>query len=709
MQTGVNKKNKFFLFLLLFFFVAITMAFSSQKVPIHFNEYHGYTGTIDYLENVYKAYPEITQLIEIGKSNMERPILVLVISNMETGTTLDRFVELRNMREEGVQNVKPMESYQGKPGHWICGSTHGNEFTGTEVCLYIIDQLVNGYHSDSDIKNLVDQNTFYICPMVNPDGVYNSVEKGKAQRYNSQKKDDDQDGKINEDGPDDLDKDGAITTFRYKDPKGNYVIDDKDPRLMIRLGRNEKTEKQRYSMVREDIDNDRDGKRGEDPEDGLDINRNFPEGWFKENGMPGGSGPYPTSSPEAHAVAEFFTNHRNIIMAQFYHTSGGFTFRPMGTAPHTKLHPKDVAVFDMIMGKKYLEIIGEEIPRAWDKPELLNQLRSELKVQSQNKYAAARGYELPRGWRVSYNEQRDRRYSYGMATDWAYYQYGIYSITTELWNFQKDIPDFPEIKDEKNPTHLWRALLKYQDEKYEGKFFVSWKKYIHPELGEGEIGGWISIFRNNAFPGKPLLHVCEMHWKFEFFRASLMPRLEITDVKANVLFSTNKSHTAQISKKGHQVFVEKGKSKGKYQVIEISATIENQGKLATHLARGSELAGNREDVVWLVGDRDKMTFIQGTPYQKLGVLEGTLEIPGYQEKAGPSAQESQSSYLRRYYQNQYYPREWRPEKDWTPKKPMTKGSQRMVKWLVGVEGDPSLKIVATSQKGGTKVVEVPIK
>jgi len=708
MPTGNHKKTKLLSFLVLFFLFSFTLHTSAQKVSIRFNEYHGYTETLSYLEKVSRAYPEITLLMEIGESNMGRPILVLVVSNMDNGVTLDQFVELKNMRKEGVKNVNPMKSFQGKPGHWICGSTHGNEFTGTEVCLYIIDQLVTGYHSDSGIKKLIDQNTFYICPMVNPDGVYNSVEKGKAQRYNSQKKDDDKDGKINEDGPDDLNKDGFITTFRQKDPQGNYVADDKDPRLMIRLERNEKTDKQRYSLVREDKDNDGDGKRGEDPEDGLDINRNFPEGWFKENGMPGGSGPYPTSSPEAHAVAEFFTNHRNIIMAQFYHTSGGFTFRPMGTAPHTKLHPKDVAVFDMVMGKKYLEIIGEKIPEAWEKPELLDQFKSELKEKSKNKYAALRGYSLPRGWRVSYNEQRDSRYSYGMATDWAYYQYGIYSITTELWNFRKDILDFPEVNDKNNSIQWQRALLKYQDEKYEGKFIVPWEKYIHPELGEGEIGGWISIYRNNAFPGKPLLDVCAKHWQFERFRASLMPQIEITDVQTKVLFSTNKAHLVQLSKKENQVFIQKDRPKGKYKIVEISASVENKGKLATHLARGAELPGNREDVVWLIGDRDKVTFIQGTPYQKLGVLEGTMDIPGYPKKE-TSSPLSQSSSLRRYYRTQYYPREWRPDRDALQKKPSPQGPKRNIKWLIGVEGNSSLKIVVTSQKGGTKMVEVPIQ
>lgn len=692
----------------LLFFLASTGILQAAKVPIHFNSYHGYTGTVKYLKQIAKAYPEITELLEIGKSNMGRPIHVLVVSNMEKGTTLDSHIHLRNMRKEGVKNVPPMKSYQGKPGHWIGGSTHGNEFTGTEVCLYIIDKLVTGYSEDPKIKQLVDTKTFYICPMINPDGVYNSVEKGTPQRSNSMKKDDDQDGRINEDGPDDLNNDGSITLFRYKNPEGRYVLDEKDPRIMIRLKPNQKTKKTRYSVIREDKDNDGDGKRGEDSEAGLDINRNFPEGWFKENGFSGGSGKYPTSSPEAHAMVEFFTNHRNIHMAQFYHTSGGFTFRPMGTAPHPKLHPKDVAVFDFVMGKKYLQIIKEEVPEPWKNPKKLDEFKKKLQETSSNKYAIMRGYELPRGWRVSYDEVKDKRYSYGMATDWAYMQYGIYSITTELWNPFKDINELSSLSEKKSRTERQRSLLKYQDENYEGKLFLPWKKHTHPELGEGEIGGWLPGYRNNAWPGKPLKNVCEKHWKFELFRAQLLPQVTIQDVQAEVLYKTDNAREAQSLVEKEKAAIQKGSSKGRFQIVKIQAAIENTGSLDTHVARGVSLANLREDVVWLVGPRDQITFLQGTPYIKLGMLEGNLKIPGYKGTPPPVTQKS--SRWRRYYRRtRYYPYE-RPETDRPgPERVHQKGSTRQVQWVVALEGKAPLKIIVTSQKGGTRVKQISVQ
>jgi hypothetical protein len=681
-------------------------AHGATRVPITFDEYHGFTGTVRYLQEVARANPDITELVEIGKSTMGRPLYVLVISNMKTGTTIDAHVELRNMRKEGVENVSPMKSYQGKPGHWICGSTHGNEYTGTEVCLYTIDKLISGYGSDDEITRLIDDKTFYICPIVNPDGVFNSVEKGISQRQNSMNIDDDGDGRINEDGPDDLNGDGHITRFRYRDPEGSYIIDDRDARIMIRLGRGQDTAKERYTVITEDRDNDNDGARGEDPERGIDLNRNYPEGWFRDNGMRGGTGDYPTSAPETFAIAEFFTNHRNILMSQFYHTSGGFTYRAIGTGPHTRMHPKDVAVFDFIMGKKYLELIGEEVPQAWRQPARLDEFKAQMKEEGKNKYAVARGYELPRGWRVSYNENQDRRYGYGMATDWAYLQYGMYSITTELWNPLKDIPGLVPVEDSDPRLGRQRALLKYQDEKYDGKLFVPWQPFEHPELGAGEVGGWISQYSGgNAFPGEPLLNVCEKHWQFSLFRAGLLPKLEITRADATILYNTDSAREASAAHRDDEVTVERGAGKGKYQIVQVTATIENQGPLATHVARGTEMAGNREDGVWLIGDRDRITFLQGTPFQGLGVFEGQMEIPGYREGTAAGAQPARRMQPRL---PPGYPQPPGRRQSGAAPQQQQRGPSREVSWLIAVDGDTPLKVVVTSQKGGTVVKNLTI-
>jgi len=682
---------------------------AAQKVPIAFNDYHGYTGTVAYLQAIAQAYPAFTDLVEIGKSNMGRRIFVLILTNKKTGTTIDALVKLTHMR--GEADPKPQTPDLGKPGQWIDGGTHGNEYTGTEVCLYIIDKLVGGYGSDPGLTKLLDSKVIYICPMVNPDGVYNSVERELSQRGNSLMKDDDGDGKVNEDGPDDLNGDGHLTQFRYKDPQGAFVIDDKDPRLMIRLGAKETTTKTRYAVVAEDKDNDGDKKRGEDGESGFDVNRNFPEGWWNEEGFAGGTGDYATSSPEAHALVEFAVNHRNILSVQNFHTSGGFTYRPPGTSSETTMAPKDIAFYDFVLGKKYLEILGESVPEAWQKPEQIASFKAKLREVSKNKYAIERGYEMPRAWIASYNEAQDRRYGYGMVIDWWLQQFGAYAVTTELWNPGNDIPGFPKIPegpDSRNEQE--RALLKLNDEKYGSKLFVKWAPYKHPELGDGEIGGWIPKYRGNALPGEPLLGVCEKHWQFERYRAELLPEVTVTDVTAKVLYAADSPAAAKAAAQGDVVTIKKASGKGRYKIIEVTAVIENKGSMATQVARGATLQNNREDVVWLVGDRTKIDYLQGGVWQRLGVLDGTMKIPGI--SAGPERAVPGT-------------RGGAPDPMMTPagrpgqmrgarggavdSAPPQFGPKREVKWLVAVEGEAPLTVVASSQKGGTSVKPVVVK
>jgi hypothetical protein len=676
----------------------------AQKVPITFDDFHGFTGTVDYLKKVAAAYPEITQLLEIGKSTLDRPIYVLVITNKQTGTTIDKHVSLRNMRKENVQNVTPMERYHGKPGHWIDGGTHGNEYTGTEVCLYTIDKLLTGYGSDAQITGLIDENTFYICPMVNPDGVYNSVEAGISQRQNSMMEDNDKDGQINEDGPEDLNGDGIISQFRYPDPEGRYLKSEKDPRVMIRLGRGAAPTEggERYSVVLEGKDSDGDGRQGEDPERGIDLNRNYPEGWFRDNGFQGGSGFYPSSAPETHAILEFFTNNTNILMVQSFHTSGGFTYRPFARWPDSRIHAKDLAIYDRIMGKKYLELIGEEIPDAWKSPPTEENGLSDQRPKQQplrrtraagtQQESARAAAQQPRGWRHPYNDRQNRPYGYGIFMDWAYGQFGAFSMSTELWNWRKDTKNLPGFSGEDDRT-LWEAAyIAHQEQAFDGKAFLHWQPYTHPQLGEGELGGWVSKYRSsNAIPGDSLKHVCDTHYQFELFKATLLPSLEITEASAKVLYTADNAGGAVAERNGDTFTVNKGKTAGKYKIVEVKATIKNTGNLATHVARGPQLAGNREDAVWLLGDRDQLTYLHGSAWMQLGIIDGTMEIPGYEPAGMPG-----------FVQRRGQQRLPQPEIEKT-------GNTREITWLVAMKGDSPLKVVVTSQKGGTKVRELTIR
>lgn len=617
---------------LLNFFICTGLSFSifcspviaarKSKVPITFEKFHGYTGSIEYMKAVNKAYPEITDLLEIGKSSQGRPIYVLVITNKNTGTTLDREKKLRHERKLEVPNPPITPKDLGKAGHMITGATHGNEQTGTEVCLYFIDKMVSGYKNDSLTTTLIDTKAFYVCPVNNPDGLYNTVEIGIPQRTNSMLQGKEKPLRK------DLNNDGIFSLMRYKDPKGDFRKDSVDSRVMVKINKDENTpDSDRYAVVSE-----------AEPDKGIDINRNFPEAWWKEDAFPGGSGDFPTSAPESQALCEFIIQHPNIIMVNEYHTQGGYVYRPLGSAPDKDMQPRDVAVYDLIMGKKYIELMGGKMPVAWEKPSKIEHCKDELRL-SKDIFVAARGYEFPYEWKVPYSKEKEKKAYYGLYLDWLYKQCGIYSLVTELWNPAHDIDELKGLKG----IELQRSLLKYLDNLKE-KIYLEWTPAKHPEHGNVEVGGWVgNIGGNNAFPGAILDSICERQWQFDLFRSSLMPQMAINDIKV------------------------KTQSAGNAKVLEITAEIENTGALPSGLVGTEWMAFNRGDVVWLAGENNKITFLMGNPYEKIGNLYGSMQIPGFESKDG---------------------------------------NKKIVKWVVSVEGNEKIKVIASSLKGGTVVKEV---
>jgi hypothetical protein len=169
------------------------------------------------------------------------------------------------------------------------------------------------------------------------------------------------------------------------------------------------------------------------------------------------------------------------------------------------------------------------------------------------------------------------------------------------------------------------------------------------------------------------------------------------------------------------VTIKKGASKGKYKIVEVKATIENKGKLATHVARGAQLRGNRDDVVWLIGNRDKTKFLQGGPWQRLGVLDGQMRIPGLEAGprggpqrggtgGGPTGPGGPPTIVPQLPSGMPgMPMGQRGMGARGQEQPQQTGPRREVKWLVAVEGDAPLTVIATSQKGGTVAKEIAVR
>src|SRR4051812_26674731 len=211
------------------------------KVEIPFNRYNTYAELQQHLKAIATAYPDIVQLVRIGQSGEGRDLVVAVVNAPKTGPDT------------------------AKPAMWIDGNVHGNEIQAAEAVLYSVWYLTKAYGHNPDLTKLLDTYSFYFLLSQNPDGRehwFLDVQHSSSSRSNRRPVDNDKDGLFDEDGPEDLDGDGSITTMWKADPNGRWIRDKQDPRVFTRVADDEKGE---WTLLgSEGIDNDGDGQINED-------------------------------------------------------------------------------------------------------------------------------------------------------------------------------------------------------------------------------------------------------------------------------------------------------------------------------------------------------------------------------------------------------------------------------------------------------------
>ncbi|WP_315814529.1 M14 family metallopeptidase [Paraflavitalea speifideaquila] len=388
---------------------------------------------------------------------------------------------------------------------YIDGNIHSNEVQGSEFALYTAWYLTESFGDTKYIQELLADKTFYIVPTINPDArdnFFHEANNANSPRSGLIPVDNDRDGAVDEDGYDDLDKDGNIVMMRRKNPNGRWKQDSKDPRKMVQVGPEEKGDYELLGL--EGIDNDGDGLVNEDGYTfEYDPNRDWGWGW-QPNYIQGGAYKYPFSLPENRNVMEFVMKHPNIAAAQSYHNSGGMILRgPGGQEDVGTYNATDVRIYD-VLGKK-----GEEL--------------------------------LP-GYRylVVY---KDLYSAYGGELDWFYGGRGVYTFSNELWTsylmFNKGNGD-----DDNNagvdPAYQFDRYLLFKDA------FVEWHAYDHPQYGKIEIGGFKKNF-GRMHPGFLLESDAHRNMSFSIFHCYQTPKLSIDSIAEKDLGDGLKEITAVVS------------------------------------------------------------------------------------------------------------------------------------------------------------------
>jgi hypothetical protein len=462
-----------------------------------------------------------------------------------------------------------------RPALLVVAGIEGNDLVGTFSVLRWVQTLASRSATDEKIRKLLDTKTIYAFPRVNADAADAFFARPKVERIVSTLPvDDDHDGFLDEDGPDDLNGDGLITSMRVEEPEGEYILDETDPRLLLKADR-ARGEVGKWRYLTEGRDNDNDEAWNEDGPGGVNFNRNFPHNYkfFAPT-----AGVHQVSEGETRALADFVLAHPNIGIVFTFGGVDNLVQAPKAEAagankrPQTDLQPDDLPYYREL-GKAWREALG---------------LKKELSGPSEP----------------------------GTFSDWIYFHRGRLSLAARPWTpgLQVELEKAPsdekkeekkeektdkpkeEKKDKKpdNRNEEERAVLKWFD-KNAKEAFVPWKKIEHPDFpGKTvEVGGYAPFAKSNP-PEQLLENLATKHGEFLTALAAKFPEVRL--------------RTSKVKSLGEGIY-------------DITLQIENAGYLPTSLAQGNvtrEVHPTRVEI-----NLDDKAVLSGSKRVTLNAIEGS--------------------------------------------------------------------------------------
>jgi len=559
---------------------------------VDFSKYHTYDELTGALQSMADGNKNISKLVSIGKTLEGRDLWLVEIAN-----------------PRGV----PVEE---RPALFIGANFEGDHLIGSEIALYIADYLLKNYNSNSEVKEKIDNHVFYIAPRINPDAaeiMFADVKTGR--KTNKKPYDGDNDGQIDEDRPEDLNKDGCITVMRVRDTEGEYMICPEEPRLMKKADP-QKGETGVYKIYWEGIDNDDDGFINEDPVGGIDINRNFQHEYPYNKPD---AGWHMVSERESRAVMDWIITHRNVAIILTFGESDNLIVAPntrgqLGPAKEidmfkfadaTNEEANKVGMFRTETGRLGFPVSMRQPPQQQTQPKRRPSRQPATTVDTTDieyfRIISRKYIEL-----TGIKNQPPVRKPEGAFFQYGYYQFGIPSFSTPGWGItlpeperqprsqmRGPVPELPRApvmrvpgggrqvtRQEQAAAGIDSLLLAWLDkEGIEG--FVDWTPFNHLELGNVEIGGFKPYAVTNP-PAEKIEEFGLSHAEFALYLTTLFADIKIAKT--------------EVVNHGGGIF-------------RIKAEIENSGFLPTSLSHGVVSRSVKPTMVQL--DVDPESIISG--------------------------------------------------------------------------------------------------
>ena len=247
-----------------------------MKKPI-LNHFYNYAEICDFLQSALADHSDVMRLDSLVKTEGGRDIWCVTLCN----------------------GGKP----EDKPAFYVQGGIHAQEGMGITCSLNFLYTVLEEH------PEILDQQTVYILPCVNPDGSDMCVRTGIEVRSKLEKIP----GLENAVIPQDLDGDGKILFMRWEDPNGYYVDLPECGNMLVHRRAGDKGPF--YSMITEGIVENYNGGALQRGMRNLDFNRQYGVGWVDN---PNG-GDFPGNHIEPRTIMKFMSTHPNIYMIMDVH------------------------------------------------------------------------------------------------------------------------------------------------------------------------------------------------------------------------------------------------------------------------------------------------------------------------------------------------------------------------------------------------------
>lgn len=583
---------------------------ASAQLSIGFDKYHSFAELTAFLNEAVQKYPEIASLSSIGRSYQGRELWLLTVTSRKTGAPDQKPALYINgcldssevVTGEGVlYTIKTLLERYGKDPRVTSVIDRRT--------LYIVPRL------------MPDQTELYVTTPQN------------ARSMSAEPMDEDGDGRKDEDPDDDVNGDGHVVQMRVKDPGGDWKISDRDPRLMVRRQAGELSGTfYRVMSEGKDDDGDgrfnEDRVGGIDPNRNYPGNW---APVHTQNGS--GPYPLYVQEVRAEVefleqhrnIAGYLNHHSSggvVLRPSTTHddsTIPAEDLRVLRVLAARALEETDYWLATSVFDWRWPAGTPDTKPgQTWRRPDgsLANDPRTAggggpggpgaaaSLTGGGGPSAFARSFGgPPQTWRrrsgpplteldhvvpVAEEDSPHAYPAYGGSIEYTYELLGIISYASEQWRVAYD----HDLNKDGNISDLER--LDWNDKRFSGSLFINWTPAKHPQLGDVEIGGWKKYTTSSPPPGKYLEEESERQYRFNVMVAEMLPEIDIASLEAKALGSG---------------------------LFRVTARVRNAGYIPTS-TRMMEKVRRAQPVVASLASKGEMEIIDGGSAQTLGHLDG---------------------------------------------------------------------------------------